>query len=71
MTNKILVCVCFFSNTLVVTSHIFHIIGTLLDKNYIINLNIKINTFINVFKNILFHKRSNKNIFVKITNKIK
>jgi len=33
-----------------VTSHIFHIIGTLLDRNYIINLNIIINTFIMYLK---------------------
>jgi len=35
---------------LIVTSHIFHIIETLLDRNYIINLNIKINTFLMYLK---------------------
>ena len=35
---------------IIVISHIFHIIGTLLDRNYIINLNIKINTFIMYLK---------------------
>jgi len=38
--------------------------------NYIINLNIKVNIFI-IYLKIYFSTKDNKNIFIKITNKIK
>ena len=54
-----------------ITFYIFHIIGILLHKNNIIDLNINIHIFIIIFQNILLHIKFNKNNFIKSQNKIK